>query len=75
MEKSSIEEMFEKRTEFRPSHNIRKTGFTEVRGLCAERFAGDRLDRLHIKEKDKTRFLSFFLYVDGRGGRPLFPMA
>ena len=75
MEKSSVEEKFEKRTEFRPSHNIRKTGFTELRGLCAQRFAGDRLDRLHIKEKDKTRFLSFFSCVDGRGGRPLSSMA
>ena len=75
MEKSSVEEKIQKRTEFRPSHNIRKTGFTEVRGLCAERFAGDRLDRLHIKEKDKTKFSSFFSCVDGRGGRPLASMA
>ena len=60
MEKLRIEAKFQKRTAFPPSHNIRKTGFTELRGLCAQRFAGDRLDRLHIKEKDKTRFLSFF---------------
>ena len=65
MEKLRIEAKFQKRTAFPLSHNIRKTGF-------AERFAGDRLDRLHIKEKNKTRFLSFFLLVDGRGGHPLF---
>ena len=33
MEKLRIEAKFQKRTAFPPSHNIRKTGFAEVRGL------------------------------------------